>query len=239
MHITESQNSFMESNLYLAPPSHPPRRKSMVFFLLITVDLAAFAVFVLCISRLGREMRGGDLTVQTGGWFKVLYVNGMRRLYSIPGKNILLTCRHSSIGYTIALTITTILFLTISISFFKVVYPAPAPFRSSFSALKNTSKATIISNFLFSTLWCSGLGIQAGELWATLNRDISNDDPAADFSRVESDGRFWGRIGISAGIMVGLLALAWCSLQGVWRNKNHRHLADELSTRTELRSGFD
>ena len=74
MHITESQNSFIESNLYLAPPSQPPRRKSVVFLLLITVDLAAFAVFVLCISRLGKEMRGGDLTVQTGGWFKVLYV---------------------------------------------------------------------------------------------------------------------------------------------------------------------
>jgi len=74
MHIIESQNSFMESNLFLAPPSHPPRRKSMVFFLLVTVDLATFAVFVLCISRLGKEMRGGDLTARTGGWFKVLYV---------------------------------------------------------------------------------------------------------------------------------------------------------------------
>lgn len=210
MHITQSQDSFLESNLYLAPPSHPPRRKSLVFLLLITVELAAFAVFVLCISRLGKEMRGGDITV---GWFKVF-----------------------SIGYTITLTIATILFLTISISFFKVVYPAPAPFRSSFSALKNGSKAVIISNFVFSTLWCAGLGIQTGELWTTLNRDISNDN---GLPRVESDGRFWVRIGISAGLMVGLLALGWCSLQGVWRNKHHRHLADELSTRTELRSGFD
>ncbi|KAF8428368.1 hypothetical protein EV426DRAFT_339934 [Tirmania nivea] len=216
MHITESQNSFMESNLYLAPPSHPPRRKSIVFFLLIIVDLAAFAVFVLCISRLGKEVREGELTVRTGGWFKVF-----------------------SIGYTIALTIATILFLTISISFFKFVYPAPPPFRSSFSALKYSSKVTIISNFIFSTLWCAGLGIQTAELWANLNRDINNDNPAADFSRVENDGRFWVRIGISAGVMVGLLALGWCSLQGVWRNKHHRHLADELSTRTELRSGFD
>lgn len=154
-------------------------------------------------------------------------------------KNMLLTCLHSSIGYTIALTIATILFLTISISFFKVVYPAPAPFRSSFSALKNSSKATIISNFVFSTLWCAGLGIQAGELWASLNQNPSNDNGAADFSQVESDGRFWVRVGISAGVMVGLLALGWCSLQGVWRNKHHRHLAAELSTRTELRSGFD
>ncbi|RPB27600.1 hypothetical protein L211DRAFT_557993 [Terfezia boudieri ATCC MYA-4762] len=234
MHITQSQDSFLESNLYLAPPSHPPRRKSLVFLLLITVELAAFAVFVLCISRLGKEMRGGDITV---GWFKVLYVMSMNeKLYTIPGKNILLTYRHSSIGYTITLTIATILFLTISISFFKVVYPAPAPFRSSFSALKNGSKAVIISNFVFSTLWCAGLGIQTGELWTTLNRDISNDN---GLPRVESDGRFWVRIGISAGLMVGLLALGWCSLQGVWRNKHHRHLADELSTRTELRSGFD
>lgn len=216
MHTTESQNSFMEGNLYLAPPSHPPRRKSVAFFLLIAVDLAAFAVFVLCISRLGKELREGDLAVRAGGYFMIF-----------------------SIGYTIALTIATVLFLTISISFFKAVYPAPAPFRSSFSALKTSSKATIISNFIFSTLWCAGLGIQAGELWTTLNRDISNDSGTADLARVESDGRFWVRIGISAGVMVGLLALGWCSLQGVWRNKHHRHLADELSTRTEVRSGFD
>jgi len=222
MHIAEPQNSFMESSLYLAPPSHPPRRKSIVFFLLITVDLAAFTVFVLCISRLGKEIRGGELMVPRG-WFKILY--GIYKMYSIPQEHML-TCPRSSIGYTTALTIGTILFLTISISFFKVIYPAPAPFRSSFSALKNGSKATIISNFIFSTLWCAGLGIQAAELWTTLGRDISG-------LRVESDDRFWVRIGISAGVMVGLLVLGWCSLQGVWRNKHHRHL------RTELRSGFD
>ena len=62
----------MRSNLYLAPPTHPPRRKSPVFFLLVTVVLATGAVFVLCISRLGKELQ--EVDVQKKGWFKLLYV---------------------------------------------------------------------------------------------------------------------------------------------------------------------
>ena len=67
----ESPHSYMGSNLYLTPPSHPPRRKSPVFYLLFAVDLAVVTIFVLSISRLGKEIRQEQL--QTGGWFKILY----------------------------------------------------------------------------------------------------------------------------------------------------------------------
>jgi len=202
------KHSLMENNLYLIPPAHPPRRKSPVFFLLIAVDFAAAAVFVLCISRLDREIQKGNIIER--GWFRVF-----------------------SIGYTIVLSIATILFLTITVSFFKAVYPAPAPFRTSFATLKSSAKATVIFNFIFSVLWCAALGVQAGELWTNI------DDQADDGTiGVESAGRFWARVGITAGVMLGLLALGWSSLQGVWRNKHQRDLADELSTTTELRSGM-
>lgn len=59
-------------NIYLAPPSHPPRRKSLAFLLLLITALATVAVFVLLISRLGREIKAN--TLQIGGEFKILYV---------------------------------------------------------------------------------------------------------------------------------------------------------------------
>lgn len=137
----------------------------------------------------------------------------------------------SSIGYTIVVAIATIIFLTISVSFFKAVYPAPAPFRSSFNALKASAKATIICNFLSSFLWCTALGIQAREIWASLSHE--KDDDNTDISGVESDGRFWVRVGITAGVMLGSLALGWFSLQGVWRNK---HCLNFTAPSTELPS---
>lgn len=71
-----------------------------------------------------------------------------------------------------------------------------------------------------------------------LNQTDKLDDGTVEFSGVGNDGRFWVRIGITGGIMVGLLILGWCSLMGVWRNKHRRDLANELSIRTEPRSEF-
>ena len=62
-------------------------------------------------------------------------------------------------------------------------------------------------------------------MWTNLSQE--KDDGTTDMSGVESSGRFWARVGITAGVMLGLLALGWSSLQGVWRNRHHLNLAGE------------
>ncbi|KAF8472661.1 hypothetical protein BDZ91DRAFT_715538 [Kalaharituber pfeilii] len=203
---------YVESNLYLSPPTHPPRRKSPVFYLLALTDIATLTVFILCIARLARELHIGIF--EHGGWFKLF-----------------------SIGYTVILTVATTLFLSITLSFFKAVYPAPPPYVSTFTALRGGEKATIIGNFVFSVFWCAGLGIQAGELWLNLGYDANgNEQGNVGHLGVESDGRFWARICVTAFIMIGLLVLGWFSLQGVWRNKHRSDPEEDLALRITLNS---